>query len=198
MFFIAISMSLFFGFISQKLLSNMGIVIATFGILFFVFVAVVFDMIGIAATSASKDHFLKLIDKKEFGAEVGLTLCQKSDRVCSFCADVVGDICSTLCGAAGACITVTLTASAANQNLQLVISILVSAVIAGLTIFFKAIMKQKALNKSNEILLWVGKIIERFFKKNKNSVKNRWHYNLGVLLYWQKVEVPLLTSRQMG
>lgn len=171
MFFIAICMSLFFGFISQKLLSNMGIAIATFGILFFVFISVIFDMIGIAATSANKDYFLKLVKKGEFGADVGLILCQKSDRVCSFCADVVGDICSTLCGAAGACITVSLTTSATNQNLQLIISILVSAIIAGLTIFFKAIMKQNALNKSNEIMLWLGKIIEKFFKKNKKTSK---------------------------
>lgn len=162
MFFIAISLSLFFGFISQTLLTSMGIAVATIGISIFIFFSVIFDMIGIAAASADIDVFKIWIKENRKGALTGLILCKHSEKVCSFCADVVGDICSTLCGAGGACIVVALTENIYNNHILILISISVSALIAGLTIFFKALMKEYALKNCNKIILRLGKILERF------------------------------------
>ena len=162
MFFIAISLSLFFGFISQTLLSSMGIIVASIGITIFIFFSVLFDMIGIAATSADIEIFKKWIKENKKGASTGYILCKHSEKVCSFCADVIGDICSTLCGAGGACIVVTLTQNLYNNHLIILISISVSALIAGITIFFKALMKEYALKNNNKIILKIGKILERF------------------------------------
>ena len=159
MFFIAISLSLFFGFISQTLLTNMGIIIASIGITFFILISVIFDMLGIAAASADIEVFEKWSKEKLKGAEIGLRLCRNSEKVCSFCADVVGDICSTLCGAGGACIVVSLTNDINNIKIVMLISISVSALIAGITIFFKAIMKEKALKNSNKIILKLSKFL---------------------------------------
>lgn len=167
MFFIAISMSLFFGFVSQTLLSKMGIVFASVGILFFVSVSVAFDMLGIAVTTAEPEMFEKWVSRNIKGAKVGLQLCNNSEKVCSFCADVVGDICSTLCGAGGACIVVVLTANIENSNLIMFVSILTSAFIAGLTIFFKALMKERALKKSNKIILRLGILLEKTIFREK-------------------------------
>ena len=75
---------------------------------------------------------------------------------------MVGDICSTLCGAGGACIVVALTENIYNNHILILISISVSALIAGLTIFFKALMKEYALKNCNKIILRLGKILERF------------------------------------
>ena len=91
-------------------------------------------------------------------------------KVCSFCADVVGDICSTLCGAGGATIVLFLTKNTENLNLITLLSIFTTAVIAGLTIFFKALMKERAVRRSNHIILKIGKIYERTFKKMQKSV----------------------------
>lgn len=170
MFFIAVSMSLFFGFISQTLLTKMGIVFAILGICVFVFVSVAFDMVGIAVASADIDVFKKWADSKIKGARVGLKFCENSEKVCSFCADVVGDICSTLCGAGGACIVVALTGHVENSNLIMLTSISTSALIAGLTIFFKALMKERALKNSNKIILKLGIFLEKtiFKEKTKN------------------------------
>lgn len=164
MFFIAICMSIFFGFLSQTMLSKMGVVFACLCLSFFIFIAVVFDMLGIAAASADINEFLKWKKEKKNGAEVGLILCKNSEKVCSFCADVVGDICSTLCGAGGACIVVAITNNINNANLVMLTSILTSAIIAGITIFFKAIMKEYALKNSNIIILKLGKFLDKFFK----------------------------------
>lgn len=164
MFFIAICMSIFFGFISQTILSKMGVLIATIGIIIFIFIAVVFDMLGIAVASADIEMFRIWSQESKVGADIGLKLCENSEKVCSFCADVVGDICSTLCGAGGACIVVALTNDITNASIIMLISILTSAFIAGITIFFKAIMKERALKNSNKIILRLGKFLNNFFK----------------------------------
>ncbi len=164
MFFIAVSMSMFFGFLSQVMLSNMGILMAILGIVIFIMIAVIFDMLGIAATSANLTTFKQWEKEKKLGADIGVKLCEHSEKVCSFCADVVGDICSTLCGAGGACIVMAITNNITNSNIIMLISIITSALIAGFTIFFKAIMKEKALKNSNKIILNLGKFLSKFFK----------------------------------
>lgn len=171
MFFIAISMSLFFGFISQTLLSKMGVFFATIGICLFIFISVVFDMLGIAVASSEKEVFEEWAKKNIKGSKVGLKLCQNSEKVCSFCADVVGDICSTLCGAGGACIVVALTGEIENMHVVMLTSIITSALIAGLTIFCKALMKERALKNSNKIILKLGLLLEKtvFKEKKKNK-----------------------------
>ena len=162
MFLIAISLSLFFGFISQTLLNSMGIIVATICISFFIFLSVLFDMIGIAAASADIEYFIELEKRNEKGASTGIKLCKHSEKVCSFCADVVGDICSTLCGAGGACIVVALTNQIADSNIILLISISVSALIAGISIFFKTIMKERALRRANKIILNIAIMLDTF------------------------------------
>ena len=72
MFLIAISLSLFFGFISQTLLNSMGIIVATLCISFFIFLSVLFDMIGIAAASADIEYFIELEKRNEKGASTGI------------------------------------------------------------------------------------------------------------------------------
>ena len=163
-FFIAICLSMFFGFLSQTMLTKMGIIVATLGIVFFIFVSVFFDMLGIAAASADITTFEKWEKEKIKGADMGMILCKHSEKVCSFCADVVGDICSTLCGAGGTCIVVAITQNLTNTNIIMLISITTSALIAGITIFFNAIMKERALKHSNKIILKLGKFLEIFFK----------------------------------
>lgn len=160
-FFLSISMSLIFGLLSQTLLSSMGALFAIVGISVFIGISVLFDMLGIAVASADEDTFLEWNDEKVDGARAGLKLCRNSEKVCSFCADVIGDICSTLCGAGGACVVVALTQNLNNPTILILISVSVSALIAGMTIFFKALMKQRALSRSNQIILKLGKILER-------------------------------------
>lgn len=170
MLIVTLCLSIAFGFLCQVVLSNMGIFFAIIGILFFVFISTIFDMIGIASASSNIEVFKLWKIQKLEGAETGYKICQHCEKVCSFCADVVGDICSTICGAGGASIVLTITKNTENLNLITLISIFTTAFIAGLTIFFKALMKELAVKKSNKIILILGKIYERTFKKNKKSV----------------------------
>ena len=165
MFFLAIIMSLFFGLISETMISSTGIVIAVLIICIFIFLAVVFDMIGIAAASADIEVFEKWEKQGIKGAERGVKLCNHSEKLCSFCADVVGDICSTLCGAGGAAIVSMISQQISGNAYYILISIFTSALIAGLTIFFKAIMKERAMKKSNKIILKLARFINLFKKQ---------------------------------
>ena len=158
---IAISMSLFFGFISQTLLTKMGAIMAILGICVFIFFSVFFDMLGIAVASCDQEVFEQWNKEGVRGSVVGLSLCKNSEKMCSFCADVVGDICSTLCGAGGAAIVASLTSNIYNDNIVILTAISVSAIIAGFTIFFKALMKEHALKNSNKIILRLGAFLEK-------------------------------------
>ena len=167
MFITTLCLSIAFGFLTQVVFSNLGIIYAILAILFFIFISTIFDMIGIAAASSNEDYFKDLKLKKIEGSTTALSICKNCEKVCSFCADVIGDICSTLCGAGGACIIITITKNTDNLKLITLISILTTALIAGITIFFKALMKEYAVKQSNKIILKLGKIYERTLKKSK-------------------------------
>lgn len=160
-------LSIAFGFLTQVAFSNLGIIYAVIIILFFIFVSTLFDMIGIAAASSDLQFFKDLKSKNIEGSSTGLIICKNCEKVCSFCADVVGDICSTLCGAGGACVIISITKNTENLKLITLISVLTTALIAGITIFFKALMKEYAVKQSNKIVLKLGKIYERTLKKQK-------------------------------
>ena len=58
-----------------------------------------------------------------------------------------------------------------GENLMMVLSIVVSALIAGVTIFCKALMKAKAINNANEIILKIGVMLEKMSRKRKKKKK---------------------------
>ena len=167
MFLVSVSMSLLFGFISHSLLTRTGSLIAILIIVIFIFLAVVFDMISVAVVSADQNCFKNMNYHNIKGSKLALSMCQNCEKVCSFCGDVVGDICSTLSGAGGACIVITLTNNNNHNGLLTLVSISVSALIAGLTIFFKALMKEYALKNANKIILKLGAWLENSIFRNR-------------------------------
>lgn len=170
-FVLAICMSCLFSMLSQTILSSMGVVMAVMTIFFFITISVIFDMIGVAITCTSEEFYLSKIGKEK-GAEIALAMKKNSEKVCSFCNDVVGDICGILSGASGACVILSITNHISNDAIIVVVSSLVSAIIAGLTIFSKALMKSYAINNANRFILKIGKILEKsfFYKKSKKTV----------------------------
>lgn len=174
MFVVSICLSSLFSLLSQSVLNALGAIVAGIMILIFIFISVVFDMIGIAVTSSEESFFEEKVLSDEPGSRVGLKLCKHSEKVCSFCADVVGDICGILSGAGGACIIMSISKNLSSASIVILISTLVSSLIAGLTILFKALMKGFAIKNANKLILKLGKLIEKsfFYKKRKKSLDN--------------------------
>ena len=167
-FIIAFALSLCFSILSEFLLGRTGIAIALIIIVVFVAIAIITDMIGVAVTACSKEPFVAMASKKVRGAKEGLSLIKNADKVASLCADVIGDVCGILSGAAGASIVTKFAIDSQNISLTILIASLVTALIAGTTIFGKALGKRHAINNCNSIILKVGKLFSLF---NRNTSK---------------------------
>lgn len=164
-FFLAVALSLFFGILSEHFMSNAGIVLAIFVVFVFIFISVITDMIGVAVVACDEKPFVEMSSKKIKGAREGLYIVKNAAKIATLCADVIGDVCGVLSGAAGATILAFIIASNPLSAYEIIIAGLISAIIAGLTIGGKAVFKQYATNNSTKIVLIMGKILSVFFKR---------------------------------
>ena len=170
---VTLFLSLAFSVLSEVLLSNVGIVVSVVVILFLLFVGIVADMIGVATTACSLEPFTAMCSRKVRGAKVAMGLVKNAEKVSSICNDVVGDICGILSGAAGASIAVKFISENMANSIQILIAGTVSAVIAGLTIFGKAMCKKYAITHCTKIVLGVGKCFSIFSRRKPKEKKKQ-------------------------
>ena len=168
-FFITLLLSFCFSVLSELLLSSTKSVIVTvlsIVVLFvFILIAVFCDMIGVAMTSADSTPFTAMASKKIRGAKETLSLLKSADKASSFFCDIIGDACGIVCGAIGASV-VAIVAINTENILKVLIGAGVSALIAALTVFGKAVGKGIAVKYANSIVFKVGKFVS-IFKKQK-------------------------------
>lgn len=147
------------------MLSNSNnIIFPLFIILFIILIGVIFDIIGIAVAAASEVPFISMASKRIRGARQALQLIRNADLVSNFCNDVVGDICGIISGAAGSMLILRI----GTNGLKLdALNILISSLIAALTVGGKAFGKSIAMNKSQEIIWKVGYFLSLFSSKDR-------------------------------
>lgn len=160
-FLLTIVISATISFVSSSLLSMSGIITAFLILLFIILLGIIFDIIGVAVTSAEEKPFHSMAAKKVPGAAECIRLLRNADKVGSICNDVVGDICGVVSGAAAAIITTQVLASFEGAPSQLV-SLGLSALVAGLTVGGKAIGKSFAMHDCTMIVFTTGKILHWF------------------------------------
>lgn len=154
-FILSISLSIVFSVISQSLFPRLSVFVSLFVIAFFVFVSTVFDMVAVAVTSANTQNLANYQNEKEY--KTALRLVENTEKIASFCGDVVGDICSILSGAGGVSLVINM--GITDPNVYFIITCLVSSLIAGLTIFCKAIMKTYAVKNAEKVVLKTASIM---------------------------------------
>ena len=162
---LAFVISITFSFISETILPNVNVVIGILLVIIFILLGVIFDMIGVSVTSADEKPFHSMNSRKVKGAGVAVKFKKSADKVSSFCNDVFGDICGIVSGSAGTIIAIAL-ANSLHVD-KFVITLVVTALIASLTIGGKALGKSYAINKSNLILYKFAKFISNFYKVKK-------------------------------
>ncbi len=145
-FMITFIMSIF----SESALKDINLTLSILIVLIFIVLGIVFDMVGISVTVADKKVFHSMAAKKVSGAKTALKLIANNSKVSSFCNDVIGDICGILSGTAAGTIAILL-ANKLNFNIFYV-SLIITSIIAALTIGGKALGKSIAINHSNNIL----------------------------------------------
>lgn len=169
---VSLFLSFSFSFFSELALNDANLIIAIIVILVFMCISIITDIIGVAVTAAVETPFRAMAAKKIKGAKESIILINNADKVASIIADILGDICGILSGAAGAVVTTKLIANVTDEMLVVVIASLVSAVIAGIIIFGKAMGKRIALDNCNTIVLLLGKGVN-IFTFGKLSLKNK-------------------------
>ena len=157
-FFVTIFVSGLISLVSEEVMANSGIAVAFVILLAIVLVGIIFDIIGVSVTSADETPFHAMAARKVPGARESIRLLRQAEKVSSICNDVVGDICGVVSGSASATIAVQIL-----QNFEFtwprVVSLLMSALVAGLTVGGKAIGKTFAVNSSTKIVHTVGRAI---------------------------------------
>ena len=140
-----------------------------------VMLGIVFDIIGMAVASADEKPFHSMATRKVPGSLEAIRLLRNAERVSSICNDVVGDICGVVSGSASATIAVQVLQNF-DSTWEEIIPLVMSAVVAGLTVGGKAIGKTFAINSCTQIVHGVGKLIyflrhipEIFRKEKTNS-----------------------------
>ena len=168
-FLVTIFVSAAITLISEELMSSSSIVVSFIILFAIVLVGIVFDILGVAVTSADETPFHSMAARKVPGAQEAIRLLRNAERVSSICNDVIGDICGVVSGSASATI-----AAQVLLNFEFswpkFVSLLMSALVSGLTVGGKAIGKTFAVNSSTSIVHFAGKIINKFHRRRSTKV----------------------------
>ena len=167
-FFLTVVISSTISFVSSSILEGAGMVGAFLVLLLIVFLGILFDIVGVAVMSANEKPFHSMAAKKLPGAAEALKLLRSAEKVSSFCNDVVGDICGVVSGSASAVIAVSALSSLGSDT---VAKLVMSALVAGVTIAGKACGKNLAMKNATNIVHLVSMSIyyvkSLFRKRNK-------------------------------
>ncbi len=169
-FFTTIAISGAISLISDEVMARSSLPVAFLILLVIILVGILFDIIGMAVASADEKPFHSMAARKVPGAQESIRLLRNAERVSSICNDVVGDICGVVSGSASATIAAQVISNF-DFSWPQVVSLLMSALAAGLTVGGKAIGKTFAVNSCTKIVHTVGKMIytmnHLFGKKKK-------------------------------
>ena len=163
-FLMAMAISALLSFLSQEILDSASLIGAFAVLLIIVAIGIMFDVIGVAVTSADEKPFHSMAARKVKGAPEAISLLRSADKVSTVCNDVIGDICGIISGTAVAVIVGLIVAGKTAQNTKTVVfQLALSAFVAGLTIGGKAVFKNVAIKNSTKIVHAAAKVIA-FFK----------------------------------
>ncbi len=152
-FFVAIVL----GYASLVMMDKLSLFGAIIILLLIVFMGIFFDLLGIAVTAATETPFHSMAASKVIGAKYSIKIIRNAGAVANFFNDVIGDIAGIISGSATAAIIIKM-----NETMTLertLASILLTAMIASITVGGKAIGKEIALRHANYIVYQIGRIV---------------------------------------
>ena len=151
-------LSVVMSYISNEALNSAGTVLSFVVLFFFIGLGIVFDMIGVAATSGTEKEFHSMAAHKVRGAREAVWMVRNAEKVSSICNDVVGDICGIISGATGALIVTHITAGTDGAT-KVLVSLLITGLISAGTIGGKAAGKGIAVAASGKVLALCGRVL---------------------------------------
>ena len=157
-FLLAVALSAVMSFFSSTALEGAGYMVTLLVLAMFIALGIIFDMVGVAVTAADPKPFHSMAAHKEKGGREAIRLLQNANQVSSVCNDVVGDICGVVSGSASATIAA-LILTRVEVGWPRGVSLVMSALVAGLTVGGKAIGKTFAVNSCTQIVHMVGRVL---------------------------------------
>lgn len=164
-------------FVSHYFLNEIESLFVSFLILLLVvFLGIIFDLIGTAAAAADIGPLNAKASRKVTGAKCGVNLVKNAERVATFCNDVGGDIAGIISGTLVTILVMKLIIAVPYYQAEFYLGILITSLIAAITVGGKAWGKIIAINNSTEVILLVGFVLTkmqnpvRIFSKSGNSV----------------------------
>ena len=174
-FLSSLVISIILSLLSAEVLNIVPIIAAVLILFAFVFLGIIFDIIGLAVATANEKPFNSMAAQRIKAGKTGLALIRKADQVSSFCNDVIGDICGVVSGSAAATVAIRLAQIMGMESLW--VNLILCGLVSAITVGGKAIGKSIGMNYSVEIVTLVAKILSVFSrdpKKNKkSSAKNK-------------------------
>jgi len=157
-FFLAVVISFFSHYVLNQIYS---IAVSFLILLLVVLMGIVFDLIGTAAAAADIAPLNAKAARRVSGAKCGVYLVKNAERVATFCNDVGGDISGIISGTLVTIIVFKLIINFPYQQAEFYLGILITALIAAITVGGKAWGKVIAINYSTEVILLVGSIVTK-------------------------------------
>ena len=150
-------------YFSVAFMESVSVTVALLILLLIISIGIFFDLLGIAVTAADETPFHSMAASHVGGSKESIQIIRNAGSVANFCNDVVGDIAGIISGSAAAAIIVKL---ALQDRFWLRTSeILLSAVIAAVTVGGKAVSKEIAMRHANFIVFQIGRLLH-FFQRN--------------------------------
>ena len=160
----AFLLSVFMSTFSDILLRKSNTAVAFIVLIAIIFIGILFDIIGVAVTVTDEKPFHSMAASKVKGAKSSLMLIRNASRVSNVCNDVIGDICGIISGSSAAFIVTQVDFSDVGFMSAAVFSVILSGIVASLTIGGKAFGTEIAINNSKEIISMIGRILSVFSK----------------------------------
>lgn len=152
-------------FVSQITTSRSDITVSIMLLAFMLLISIIFDGIGLSVASCSYEK-IKKYEKFKKQYYIAQKLIKNAEKVNNICADVVGDMCGILSGACGASIVLQLSVEGQCGH---IVTMVVSSIIAAVTVGGKASLKKIAVKNSEEFVFMSARLISIFIKNKKRK-----------------------------
>lgn len=156
-------LSAFFSFFSEITTTHTGIVIAGILLIILVLINIIFDGIAVSVTSCDLAPLLSLASRKVPASKIAVRLVKNAEKVSNICADVIGDVCGIISGACAVAIVSKFIAMTNNTKDSL-ITIILSSIVAAITVGGKAYLKEVAIKNSKDMVMFTARLLNIFIK----------------------------------
>ena len=162
--FLSFGLTVIFSFLTEISVKGSPVYVCVIVLVVLLFLNIGCDLLANAIISCSPEPFYAMASNKIRGAKRAVVVCRNATKLSSIFADVIGDICGIVSGAAGTALVIFIAKE--GTTYELIASIGVSAVIGALTVGGKAIFKHFAMKYNKAITFGFAKFTT-FFKREK-------------------------------